>query len=152
MLPKERDHRLQQLIAPSHDVSVEVLPVVVIPPVENHLSDTEEVTELVQRRQALLTLRHDELVRYLETGPVAASTRTARLPYEADREASFSVYETDHPTSELDQPFLLVFRTRHVVTLDSFARRLTSPRDLPAPGRRQPLYVVFRLRRDLCFW
>ena len=118
MLPKERDHRLQQLIAPSHDVSVEVLPVVVIPPVENHLSDTEEVTELVQRRQALLTLRHDELVRYLETGPVAASTRTARLPYEADREASFSVYETDHPTSELDQPFLLVFRTRHVVTLD----------------------------------
>src|SRR5919202_687005 len=29
---------------------------------------------------------------------------------------------------------------------------LTSPRDLPAPGRRQPLYVVFRLRRDLCFW
>src|SRR5207247_5092606 len=29
---------------------------------------------------------------------------------------------------------------------------LTSPLDLPAPGRRQPLYVVFRLRRDLCFW
>src|SRR6266550_7750808 len=28
---------------------------------------------------------------------------------------------------------------------------LTSPLDLPAPGRRQPLYVVFRLRRDLCF-
>ena len=28
---------------------------------------------------------------------------------------------------------------------------LTSPRNLPAPGRRQPLYVVFRLRRDLCF-
>src|SRR4029079_14158760 len=29
---------------------------------------------------------------------------------------------------------------------------LTSPLDLPSPGRRQPLYVVFRLRRDLCFW
>ena len=28
---------------------------------------------------------------------------------------------------------------------------LTSPLDLPAPGRRQPLYVVLRLRRDLCF-
>src|SRR5215210_457266 len=28
---------------------------------------------------------------------------------------------------------------------------LTSPRNLPAPGRRQPLYVVLRLRRDLCF-
>src|ERR1017187_6396914 len=31
-------------------------------------------------------------------------------------------------------------------------RSLTPPRNLPAPGRRQPLYVVFRLSRDLCFW
>src|SRR6266576_3903175 len=30
--------------------------------------------------------------------------------------------------------------------------KLTTLLDLPAPGRRQPLYVVFRLRRDLCFW
>src|SRR3954469_13101908 len=30
--------------------------------------------------------------------------------------------------------------------------RLTPPRNLPAPGRRQPLYVVLRLSRDLCFW
>ena len=29
---------------------------------------------------------------------------------------------------------------------------LTSPLNLPAPGRRQPLYVVFRLSRELCFW
>ena len=28
---------------------------------------------------------------------------------------------------------------------------LTSPRNLPAPGRRQPLYVIFRFSRDLCF-
>jgi hypothetical protein len=53
----------------------------------------------------------------LETGLVAASTRSAWLPDEPDREAPFSVYETDHPTTELDQPFLLVFRTRHVVTM-----------------------------------
>jgi hypothetical protein len=32
------------------------------------------------------------------------------------------------------------------------AEALTPPRNLPAPGRRQPLYVVFRLCRDLCFW
>src|SRR5919198_3155806 len=32
------------------------------------------------------------------------------------------------------------------------AEALTAPRNLPAPGRRQPLYVVFRLSRDLCFW
>jgi hypothetical protein len=29
---------------------------------------------------------------------------------------------------------------------------LTSPFNLPAPGRSQPLYVRFRVRRDLCFW
>jgi hypothetical protein len=28
---------------------------------------------------------------------------------------------------------------------------LTLPRNLPAPGRRQTLYVVLRLRRALCF-
>jgi hypothetical protein len=32
------------------------------------------------------------------------------------------------------------------------AEALTTPRNLPAPGRRQPLYVVFRLSRGLCFW
>ena len=32
------------------------------------------------------------------------------------------------------------------------AEALTPPRNLPAPGRRQPLYVVLRLSRDLCFW
>lgn len=30
-------------------------------------------------------------------------------------------------------------------------QRLTSPLNLPAPGRRQALYVVLRLRRALCF-
>ena len=29
---------------------------------------------------------------------------------------------------------------------------LSSPLNLPALGRRQPLYIVFRLSRDLCFW
>ena len=29
---------------------------------------------------------------------------------------------------------------------------LTRPLNLPAPGRRQPLYVLLRVRRDLCFW
>ena len=30
--------------------------------------------------------------------------------------------------------------------------QLSSPLNLPAPGRRQPLYFVLRLCRDLCFW
>ena len=35
--------------------------------------------------------------------------------------------------------------------LNSMLRCLTSPLNLPAPGRRQPLYVIFRFSRDLCF-
>ena len=31
------------------------------------------------------------------------------------------------------------------------AEALTPPLNLPALGRRQPLYIVFRLSRDLCF-
>ena len=91
---------------------------VVVPPIRDDLSDAEELTELVQRVDALRALRHCELVSNLVAGSVSAAVRTACLPHEADREASFSVYKTDHPATELDQPFLLVFRTRHVVTLD----------------------------------
>ena len=35
--------------------------------------------------------------------------------------------------------------------LDSKLRCLTSPLNLPAPGRRQPIYFTFRFRIDLCF-
>jgi len=34
---------------------------------------------------------------------------------------------------------------------NSKLRFLTSPLNLPAPGRRQPLYVTLRFSRDLCF-
>ena len=118
MLPEERDDRLQQVVPVADDVAEQVLAVVVVPLVLEHLTDSEEVTELVERADALSALRHYELVSHLETGRVAASAGTAWLPYKADREASFSVYETDYPTTELDWPFLLVFRTRHVVTVD----------------------------------
>ena len=32
------------------------------------------------------------------------------------------------------------------------SEELTSPLDLPAPGRRQSVYIVLQLRTDLCFW
>ena len=35
--------------------------------------------------------------------------------------------------------------------LNSKLRCLTSPLNLPAPGRRQPIYLTFRFRIDLCF-
>ena len=32
------------------------------------------------------------------------------------------------------------------------SEELTGPLNLPAPGRRQTLYIVLRLSRVLCFW
>ena len=91
---------------------------VVTPPVDVHPSHSEELAQLLETVNATGALCHDEVVRYLVSGRVASSARTVWLPHEANREASFSVYKTDHPATELDQPFLLVFRTRHVVTVD----------------------------------
>lgn len=115
--PEERNHRLQQLSSPPHHVVIEVLAMVVVATVCDDLSNSEEDPELVEAADAALTLCHRELVRHLEAGSVASSTRPIRLPDESDREASFSVYETDHPSTSLDQSFLLIFRTRHVVTM-----------------------------------
>ena len=117
VLAEERDHRLHQVRPPTNDVSVQVLTVIVVPRVAENLTHTEELTKLVKAGHALLALRYCELVSNLETSLVAASARPALLPNETDREASFPVYKTDHPATELDQPFLLIFRTRHVVTV-----------------------------------
>ena len=94
-----------------------MLSVVVEPPILQHLSHSEEVTKPMETVDARRALRHRELVSHLVSGCIASSARPVWLPDEADREASFSVYKTDHPTTELAQPFLLVFRTRHVVTI-----------------------------------
>ena len=95
-----------------------MLPVVIRPPVHIHLAHSKELLQLVETRDAARALSNHEVVRDLVAGLVAGSVSPAWLPDEPDREASFSVYETDHPATLLDQPFLLVFRiTRHVVTI-----------------------------------
>ena len=45
MLLEERDDRLQQIGASPHGVTVHVLPVVVVPPIRNHIANAEELTE-----------------------------------------------------------------------------------------------------------
>src|SRR5436190_6821720 len=97
---------------------MQVFAVVVVPPVFDHLTDTKEITKLVQTRDAVRALRHDELMGDLPTSLVAASAPPACLANETDREATFSVYKTNNPATP-DQSFLLIFRiTRHVVTVD----------------------------------
>jgi hypothetical protein len=116
VLLEERDDHRKQIASTSHDEPVEVLPVVVPPVVHDYLSDTEELAELVETRDAFRALRHRELMRHLPAGLVARSGRAAGLADESDREASFSVYKTNSPAKP-DQSFLLIFRiTRHVVT------------------------------------
>jgi hypothetical protein len=116
MLSEERDDRLRQILTATHYVAIKVLAMVVVPLVREYLSDAKELTEIVETTNALSALSNRELVSNLVTEPVADSFRPILLPNEADGEASFSVYKADHPATELDQPFLLVFRTRHVVT------------------------------------
>jgi hypothetical protein len=114
---EERDDDSEKLVTPTNDVPIEVLTMVVVPLVREDLPHTEEVVEPFQGGETALSLRYGKLVRHLVAGRIASSPRTVWLPHEADREASFSVYETDHPATELAQSFLLVFRTRHVVTM-----------------------------------
>ena len=117
MLSEERDHRLQQVHLLTHDVPKQVLAMIVVSTVRDDLSDAKELMQLVETLDALRALGHRELMSYLITELVAGASGPVVLPDETDGEASLSVYEADHPATELDQPFLLVFRTRHVVTM-----------------------------------
>jgi hypothetical protein len=112
-----RNDRLQKILTSTNDVAIEMLSVIVYPSVYEHLSDSKELTKLVKTLDATCALRHRELVSDLVSGLVAAPVRSVVLPNETNGEASFSVYKTSHPATELDQSFLLIFRTRHVVTM-----------------------------------
>ena len=114
---EERDDGLNELRPTGHDVLTQVLLVVVVALVDVDPPYAEEALELLEAVHALHPLRHSKPRGHLDAGLVADSVCAAWLPNETDREAAFSVYKTDHPTTELDQPFLLVFRTRHVVTM-----------------------------------
>jgi len=115
MLPEERNHRLEQILAPSHHVSVQILPVIVVATIGSDMPDSKEFREIMEGLDATSTLCDHELVEHLVSGGIDVS-RPPSLPEERDGEATFSVDEPDHPTSELGRPFLLIVRTRHVVT------------------------------------
>ena len=62
ILPKERDNRFQQIRPPSHGVSVQMLSVIVVPSIDQHLPHSEEGMKLVQASHALGALCDGELV------------------------------------------------------------------------------------------
>ena len=62
MRTKERDDRLKKIVAPAYDVPIQVLTVVIPSIVRDDLSNTEELTQSVETRNASCALRHRELV------------------------------------------------------------------------------------------
>ena len=117
MQPEERNDRFQKILAPRDDVLTEVLLVVVVAPIDEDPADLEEAVKLLEAADASASLRHDEPRSDLVAGLVASPPNPIGLLDERDGEASFSVYETDHPATKLGQSFLLIVRTRHVVTM-----------------------------------
>src|SRR5438105_2040367 len=113
VLAEEWDGHFQQVTAPSHDVTMQVLFVVVMARVDQHLPNPKEFVECPQHGDALSTLRYGKLMRHLISGFVALSAIAVRLPNQADGEASFPVYKPRDPT---DQSFLLVVCTQRIVT------------------------------------
>ncbi len=113
---KERNYRSYKIIASVYDELTQVLPVVVLARVDIHRSHPEEALELLQRGPAADTLRHDKPMRDLVPGFVASATPPAWLPDESDGEASLSVHKASDP-AKLNQSFLLISCTRHIVTV-----------------------------------
>jgi hypothetical protein len=113
---EERNYRSKKLLSPVHDELAQVLAMVVLTLVHVHPTDAKEALELLQRRSAAETLRHDKPMRDLVPGSVALPSRPAWLPDETDGEAPLSVYKAGNP-AELNQPFLLVVCTHGIVTV-----------------------------------
>src|SRR5262249_54145008 len=112
VLSEERNDDLQQLLPLSHDETMKVLFVVVMPGVEEHLADPEEITQFVQARDALRPLRYRELVSDLVAGSVAFALPPGGLRDKANGNAPSPVYKTNTP-AESDQLFLLFARPHH---------------------------------------
>ena len=115
---KERNDRRYEVFSTVDDVLSHVLSVIVMTTIGVNTADAEKGPQTLQAPATAFALRHHELMHHLIAGCVAGSPRPAGLPNEANREASFSVYKTNNP-AELNQPFLLVFCTRHIVTIPS---------------------------------
>jgi hypothetical protein len=112
---EERNHRSEELIPSPDSELAEVFLVVVVAPVRVDPANAEEITDLLQRGTAALTLRYDKPMEYLVAGRVASPLSPVGLLDETDGEATFPIYEADDPVCA-DRSFLLVFRTVRIIT------------------------------------
>ena len=105
-----------RFIATVHDELAQMLSMVVLTLIDVDPTHAKEAHELLQCGPATDTLRHDKPMRDLVPGPVASAILPTWLPNESDGEASLSVYKASDP-AKLNQSFLLIFCTRHIVTV-----------------------------------
>ncbi len=143
---EEGNDRLDQVLPPTHHIAIQMLGVVVVSPVGDHASHAEEFGELVEAGDAPCALRHRELVQHLIAGLVARSALPAGLPDEADGEAALSVYKTNDP-APLNQSFLLISCTRHIVTVPPTCDGTRSAGYSGVPAYGQMLTAWLPMRR-----
>jgi len=113
---EERNYRPYKIVSSVHDELAQMLAMVILTRVDINPPHPKEALELLQRGPAADTLRHDKPMRDLVPGSVASAIPPAWLPDESDGEASLSVYKASNP-AKLNQSFLLIACTRHIVTV-----------------------------------
>jgi len=115
-------------------VRVHIFAMVVMPRVHVDTANPEEFLQGVECFQASSSLWHHEIVVDLVARSVALPVCPVWLPCEANREASFSVNETDDPAN-CDQSFLLIawplclrnaakIVTAHLIEIGEYLRML----------------------------
>jgi hypothetical protein len=114
---EERNDVTHQITESSDFVPIQMLPVVVMSPIDEDVTASEELLHIMQNMHTPRSLYDYEDRLYLPAESVRG------IAIERHAEAAFTVNETDDPLLE-SWPFLLIVRTRHVFT--AFPRAIGS--------------------------
>ena len=89
---------------------------VIVPSIDQDLSDPKKLEELCKRFNASCSLRDSKFMTDLVSGPVASTALPIRLPNKPNRKTAFAFHKPGYPTTPY-QSFLLIICTHHIVTL-----------------------------------
>jgi hypothetical protein len=109
VLLEERDNDVPQILEPTDIEPEEILPVVVMSPVDVDLAAPEVFGEVVKYVPTRRSLHNRETWLYLPT------ERRLGVPENGAAETAFPIHETNDP-SVIREHFLLIFRTSSIVT------------------------------------
>lgn len=121
MLFEERDDAARQISESSHIISVEMLSMIVMTSIDEHITASEVPLHLVQHLHAPRSLHYDERRLSLPAETIG------RIAEDRNAEAAFTVDEADDPLLD-PWPFLLIARTGRVFT--AHVETLSRPTDM----------------------